>query len=98
MAKTTVAIHPQPAGVWPHGEPQSVRDCAPEPVAAARLLPCSLCWAPAGAPCQRAPEGDHLARYLDAYRNGRISRPDMTAVFAAAEVITTYRIVPAVAS
>jgi len=26
MAKTTVVIHPKPNGIWPNGEPQSVRD------------------------------------------------------------------------
>jgi hypothetical protein len=65
------------------------------PVQAARVLPCSLCWAAPGTPCQRDPENDHLARYLDAYANGKISRKDMAAVFDAAEVISKWRLVPA---
>jgi hypothetical protein len=90
MAKTTVAIHPPPTGVWPHGEPQSVRDCAPEPMAAARSLPCPQCHAAAGAPCRRTPEADHLARYTNAYADGRISREHVAAVFAECKVITRY--------
>jgi len=67
----------------------------PSPVEAARMLPCALCWAPAGTPCQRTPEGDHLGRYADAFADGRISRPDMAAVFAAAGVITKWRLITA---
>ncbi len=69
------------------------------PVQAARLLPCSLCFAAPQVPCMQVPgrEADHLARYLDAYANGKISRKDMAAVFEAAEVITAYRLVTAAA-
>jgi hypothetical protein len=76
-----------------------IRDRTRGPVAAARVLPCPLCWAASGTPCQRDPEADHLARYLDAYANGAISRRDMAAVFDAAEIISKWRLVsPAVAS
>jgi hypothetical protein len=78
-------------------ETPAIRDRTRAPVDAARMLPCSLCWAASGTPCQQSPEADHLARYLDAYANGKISRKDMTAVFAAAEVITAYRLVTAAA-
>lgn len=60
---------------------------------AARALPCALCWAPAGTACQ--PGADHLGRYIDAYANGQLSRPDMTAVLEAAEVIVKWRMVAA---
>ena len=40
-------------------------------------VPCGFCWAPPGTAC--AAEGQHLARYLRAYRRGLISRELMTA-------------------
>jgi hypothetical protein len=43
-------------------------------VAAARDRSCPLCETPPGQPCQDKPSGDHLARYLDAYRGGQITR------------------------
>jgi hypothetical protein len=43
-------------------------------VAVARGRACPLCETPAGQPCQPRPAGDHLARYLDAYRAGQITR------------------------
>jgi len=39
-------------------------------------VPCGFCWAPPGTACAR--EGQHLARYLRAYRKGLISRELMT--------------------
>jgi len=39
-------------------------------------VPCGFCWAPPGTTC--AEEGQHLARYLRAYRRGLISREMMT--------------------
>jgi hypothetical protein len=39
-------------------------------------VPCGFCWAPPGTAC--AAQGQHLARYLRAYRKGLISRELMT--------------------
>lgn len=39
-------------------------------------VPCGFCWAPPGTAC--AEQGQHLARYLRAYRKGLISRELMT--------------------
>ena len=47
---------------------------------AARARICPLCDAPAGEPCQLKPAGDHLARYLDAYTAGQLTREYMAAV------------------
>jgi hypothetical protein len=47
---------------------------------AARARPCPLCEAPGGASCQAKPEADHLARYLDAYVEGKLSRAYLRAV------------------
>jgi hypothetical protein len=38
---------------------------------------CPLCDALPGEPCQAAPRGEHLARYLDAYTAGQLSKPYM---------------------
>jgi hypothetical protein len=47
---------------------------------AARARQCPLCQSAPGAPCQRKPAGDHLARYLDAYTSGALTRAYMRAV------------------
>jgi hypothetical protein len=44
-------------------------------------------------PCQAKPPGDHLARYLDAYTAGQLSRAYMAAVVGELVVITRWRIV-----
>lgn len=67
--------------------------CASPVTGAARLCPCAVCWAGAGVPCQRHPEGDHLARYLGAHADGRITRAALAAVISGLDVITRYRIV-----
>jgi len=54
---------------------------------AARARPCPLCEAPPGAPCQRKPAGDHLARFLDAYTAGQLTRACMAAVVGELVVI-----------
>jgi len=56
----------------PHGAPTDAQ--------AARARHCPLCEAPPGAACQAKPAGDHLARYLDAYTAGHLSRTYMAAV------------------
>ena len=51
---------------------------APSVTAAPALMvrgrACPLCDTPAGTPCQDKPEGDHLARYLDAYTSGQLTK------------------------
>lgn len=56
-------------------------------VAAARGRACPLCGAPEGQPCQPKPEGDHLARYLDAYTAGQLTRQYMAMVLGELVVI-----------
>ncbi len=55
---------------------------------------CSLCFAPAGEPCQRQPVTDHLQRWLDAYRAGRITKAERGEVFGQVVVITRWQVVP----
>ena len=66
---------------------------APTEAQAARARRCPLCETPPGAPCQAKPAGDHLARYLDAYTSGQLSREYIEAVLAELVVITRWRIV-----
>ena len=47
---------------------------------AARGRRCPLCDAPSGEPCQLKPAGDHLARYLDAYTAGQLTKAYMAMV------------------
>jgi hypothetical protein len=63
------------------------------PERAARARQCGLCQVPPGTPCQVKPEGDHLARYLDAYTAGQLTREYMAAVLAELVVITRWQIV-----
>jgi len=44
---------------------------------AVRTRQCPLCDAPAGCPCQDKPSGDHLARWLDAYTAGELTKAYM---------------------
>jgi hypothetical protein len=54
---------------------------------AARARQCPLCQAAPGTPCQAKPAGDHLARYLDAYTAGQLTRAYMAAVVGELVVI-----------
>jgi hypothetical protein len=54
---------------------------------AARARQCPLCQAASGTPCQRKLPGDHLARYLDAYTAGQLTRAYMAAVVGELVVI-----------
>jgi hypothetical protein len=49
-----------------------------ERAALALMVWCGFCWAAPGTPC--GGEGQHLARYLRAYRRGLIGRDVITAV------------------
>src|SRR6266516_5902831 len=54
---------------------------------AARARQCPLCQSAPGTPCQSKPAGDHLARYLDAYTAGQLTRTYMRAVVGELVVI-----------
>jgi hypothetical protein len=60
----------------------------------ARARQCPLCQARPGIPCQPKPQGDHLARYLDAYTAGQLSRAYMRVVVGELVVIDRAVIVP----
>jgi hypothetical protein len=51
-------------------------------------------WHCPGTPCQAKPPGDHLARYLDAYTAGELSRAYMAAVLGELVVITRCQVIP----
>jgi hypothetical protein len=54
---------------------------------AIRARQCPLCRTPAGEPYQPKPEGDHLARYLDAHTAAQITKAYMAAVLGELVVI-----------
>jgi hypothetical protein len=62
--------------------------------AAARARQCPLCEAAPGMPCQPRPEGDHLARYLDAHIAGRLTKAYMAAVVGELVVIDACIVIP----
>jgi hypothetical protein len=70
----------------------------PTDAQAARARRCALCEAPPGVPCQAKPEADHLARFLDAYVAGKLSRPYLVAVVGELVVIDRAVMIPTVAS
>jgi hypothetical protein len=59
-----------------------------------RQLPCTLCWARSGTPCQRHPVADHLQRWLDAYSAGQVAKADLAVVFGQVVVVTRWQVVP----
>lgn len=52
-----------------------------------RARACPLCQALPGEPCSPKPEGDHLARHLDAFTAGRLSRAYLAMVLGELVVI-----------
>jgi hypothetical protein len=62
---------------------------------AVRARQCPLCEAPEGRPCQDKPAGDHLARYLDAYAAGQLTKAYMGAVLGEFVVIDRCAVVSA---
>jgi hypothetical protein len=55
---------------------------------------CPQCWSRPGRPCTVAgPDGDHLARYLDAERAGVIGREQLAEVVGSLEVVASHVIV-----
>ena len=79
----------------------SAATAPPATTAAVRTVrgrPCPLCEAPAGDPCQQKPAGDHLARFLDAYTAGQLTKPymsrtlgELVVIYAASTVIPAQR-------
>jgi hypothetical protein len=67
----------------------------PTEAQAARGRRCALCGKPSGVPCQAKPEADHLARFLDAYVAGRLSRAYLAAVVGELVVIDRAVMIPA---
>ena len=63
--------------------------------AAVRDRACPLCDTPPGQPCQPKPAGDHLARYLDAYTAGQLTRRYMAMTLGELIVIDACAVVPA---
>jgi hypothetical protein len=72
----------------------TIADRTPTAPQAARARTCPLCETPPGVPCQPKPEGDHLARYLDAYTAGQLSRAYMAAVVGELVVIDACQVIP----
>jgi hypothetical protein len=64
------------------------------PAQEVRRVRCSLCWAPPGEPCQRRPRADHLQRWLDAYRDGLLSKAELGQAISALVIITRWQVVP----
>jgi hypothetical protein len=62
-----------------------------------RARQCPLCEAPEGRPCLDEPAGDHVARYLDAYTTGQLTKAYMGAVLGEFVVIDRCAIVSAAA-
>lgn len=62
-----------------------------ERTALALLVWCGFCWAAPGAAC--AEDGQHLARYLRAYRRGLIDRDAVTAICQAMPGISAGQVV-----
>ena len=61
---------------------------------AAHARRCPLCEVIPGIPCQAAPPADHLARYLDAYTAGQLTRAYMAMVLGELAVIHHAAMVP----
>jgi hypothetical protein len=57
----------------------------------ALMVRCGFCWAAPGTAC--TDEGQHLARYLRAYRRGLIGRDVMTAVCRPLPVVSAGQVV-----
>jgi hypothetical protein len=62
---------------------------------AVRTRACPLCDTPPGRSCQPKPDGDHLARYLDAYTAGQLTKAYMVKALGELVVIDACAVVPA---
>jgi hypothetical protein len=63
-------------------------------VAVVRSRPCPLCETPAGRPCQPKPAADHLARWLDSYTAGQLTKAYVATVLGELVVIDTCVVIP----
>lgn len=68
------------------------------PAATVRARACPLCDAAAGQPCQDKPSGDHLARYLDSFTAGQLTREYMARVLGELVVVDLCAVVTEVAT
>jgi hypothetical protein len=60
----------------------------------ARSLVCPMCWSRPGRPCTiTGPAGDHLSRWLEAERQGLVTREQLVAVVAGLDVVAAHIIV-----
>jgi hypothetical protein len=66
---------------------------AASPAQAARARRCPLCQSAPNRPCQAKPPADHLARFLDAFTAGQLTRGYMARVLGELVVIHTAAIV-----
>ena len=57
--------------------PATYADQLEQRAPAVRERACPLCDTSPGQPCQPKPQGDHLARYLDAYTAGQLTKAYM---------------------
>jgi hypothetical protein len=62
---------------------------------AVRERACPLCDAAPGEACSPKPEGDHLARFLDAYTAGQLTKAYMAMTLAELVVIDSCSVIPA---
>jgi hypothetical protein len=67
---------------------------APTAPQAARACRCLLCQAAPSPPCRARPPADHLARYLDAYTAGQLTRAYMVVVLGDLVVIHRAAMIP----
>ncbi len=65
---------------------------------AALMVLCPMCWASPGTVCQRHPAGCHVARYAHAVNKGQLTAGELAAVLDGLDVITSWTVIPAVAS
>jgi hypothetical protein len=89
VTKTTLLV--QVAGI--QGTAQALAGFPRTPHEAALSVPCSQCEMVPGVPCQRHPDGCHLARFCTAYKEHRLTAAEVTAVFDSAPVIANYVVI-----
>lgn len=62
--------------------------------AAVRGRTCPLCGTPGGEPCQPKPAADHLARYLDSYTAGQLTRAYLAMTLSELVVLDPCVVIP----
>ena len=72
----------------------AIAEPVPSSERSVRSLVCPLCWAASGRTCTiTGPDGDHLARWLEAERRGVITPDQLAAVVGTLEVTAAHVIV-----